>query len=403
MARLLLLAATLVLLASHAEASALFLERTARIQDPPPEAPEIVVVDDGFDPDRVTELKNPVSLPEAFFERYFFGDVAEFKQWHEKMDRLFETQMRLAGKVSKFSAAEERKLGLAAKGDIKHLADELEMARSRVEEASDDLQTLNVLLKSYQPLRLKALSGPFRSDSLFQKTLEGIRRKQREGTAGTRRGFWATLNIALIKSLEPPPPNPKTLRELIDDASRLPVVRHADENARLRDRIEQRNLEQQRFVDIQLAMPLEEPPEPDPLTAIDDFERDSKPAVEVVEEKMPEGFFDRYFLGLPRDSSGFLSRNRRLLVTELKRHETVLKLTTADKEKLRLAAKGDLKRLDDELAAARTRLEQVWGNQTARLLILTSLEDLRTRARSNPFHTNSLFCKTLYGILRKQQ
>lgn len=382
------------------------LENVSRIQDPEKEARETVVVDDGFDPAPPSWPKTSVALPEAFFERYFFGEVSQFELWRDKMDRLAETQLRLAEKVSKLSGDEERKLRLAAKGDIKHLADELEFARDRVEEASVDLQTLQVLLKNYQPLRLKALSGPFRPGSLFQKTLEGIRRKQREGTAempsaSLLRGFLAALDIAFLKTPEPPPPNPKTLRELIDDASRLPVVRHADDNARLRDRIEQRNLDRQRFVDIQLAMPSQKPPEIHPLTAIDDFERDNTPPVEVIEDVMPEGFFDRYFLGVPRDSSAFISRNRRFLVTQLKQRETVLGLSAADKKKLRLAAQGDLKRLDDELAAARNRLEQAWANPQARMLVLASLEDLKTRARSNPHQSNSLVWKTLNGIARR--
>ena len=412
MARWLILTATMALIFGHEQG-------LASAQDPAPDPPEVLVVDDGFDPDQVTGPKNPVSLPESFFERYFLGDVAKLDDWHEKMDRLFETQMRLAEKVSKFSANEERKLRLAAKGDIKHLADELEMARTRVEKASADLHALNALLQSYRPLRLKALSGPFRSDSLFQKTLEGIRRKQRERaveppSGAMLRGAMATLHIALLALQEPPPETPKPPREVIEDAPRIPVAPETDHKAILRNQelrrqkvIHMRMMAELAMIDSELAMPEEEqPPKPDPLTLIDDFEREN-PRREVeteveTKEVMPDGFVNRYFLHDRRGFPSIAERWESFIESRLKIFDMSSPLTELDKRKLRLAAQGDLKRLRDDLAAAKIRLEQVWPDQNARLTVLASLEELRRRAHSNPFRSNSLFQKTLEGIRRKQ-
>ena len=202
---------------------------------------------------------------------------------------------------------------------------------------------------------------------------------------------------------DPVSPNAAAIRQVIEDASRIVVIPPVGMEAVARQQLMERmNLRRQLAIDVELAMPLQKPRETNPVAAIDDFERDGPSPDEPDEEAVPESFIDTYFLGFPRDSKALIKRRERFLASELREYETFISLNEDDIKKLRLAALGDLKRLDDDLDVARTRLEEAWSNPTARMVALASFEKLRMRARSNPFQGNSFFGKTLTGIARRR-
>ena len=364
------------------------------------------VVDDGFEPELPPD-ESPVELPEAFFERYFFGHASTFEQWHDSMNRIAEKQLSRAEGRSKLSANEQRKLRLAAKGDIQRLADELATAKSRVAEASGDILTLQRVLNSYRPLRLKALSGPFVPGSLFEKTMEGIRRKQLEASDSAqeapraslwRRAALAILNVAFLPFQEPVPPDPQAIRLRIEDA----LLKKQD--IVLMGRDGPIKIHPQMVMSMRHAIGMSKPEiiESVPIPLIDDFEADDALTVGNPEEAMPDGFIDLYFLFSPRHSKYFDDRCATSMSYVIKGKLDPESLSPVELKKLGLAAQGDLKRLDDDLANARNRLERVWGNEAARLIVLANLEDLRRRALGNLFPPNSFFYKTLQGICRKR-
>jgi hypothetical protein len=111
--------------------------------------------------------------------------------------------------------------------------------------------------------------------------------------------------------------------------------------------------------------------------------------------------FDRALFEGLGDPALLRTRLDGLLAQRLDQFERSASLTPAQRTRLRLAGRGDIKRLFDQVDAMRTEFEKLRFDPNKCLKIFDDLVPLRAELRSGPFGGESLFSKTLKRIQGK--
>jgi len=112
------------------------------------------------------------------FALWVYGDLTEEKRKIWLLTIL--SGKIVAARGRGLSDADEEKLVLAGRGDIKRFFDKVEMMRSGFEEARKDISDGQDFLHRLTPLSQEFQFGPFRDHSLFAKTLRKIEREKAE-------------------------------------------------------------------------------------------------------------------------------------------------------------------------------------------------------------------------------
>lgn len=110
------------------------------------------------------------------FDLWIFGDLAEERRKLWLLTLLSERVV--AAKQRGLSVAEEEKLILAGRGDIKHFYDRFKQTRAEFALVRTDLRQgrrfLHAMIGGGSTLPVDFQEGPFGNDSLFAKTLKGV-------------------------------------------------------------------------------------------------------------------------------------------------------------------------------------------------------------------------------------
>jgi hypothetical protein len=114
-----------------------------------------------------------------------------------------------------------------------------------------------------------------------------------------------------------------------------------------------------------------------------------------------ESFDQCLFNGLTIDESR--QRLKENLESRIDRIDAVNRLSPEQKQKLRLAGKGDIKHLFDQIEAKRQQFEQVRADLDECRTLLHELAPLREAYVNGPFREGSLFIKTLWKIRRANE
>jgi hypothetical protein len=113
-----------------------------------------------------------------------------------------------------------------------------------------------------------------------------------------------------------------------------------------------------------------------------------------------EGTFDRSLFGGLADSPAERARLEGILTRLIDRVEETsrIPLTTAQKRKLKLAGRGDIKHFYDQVFQGRRRFESLRMNLNQCQVFLAELQPLQREFRNGPFQSDSLYAKTLTKI-----
>ena len=118
-------------------------------------------------------LQNAV-LGRENFDRWVFSDGA-FEGGHRQyLDGLVRQKVESFSRTQALTAAQESKLRLAGRGDIKRFLDRVEARRREFETARMQFNNGFAFLNALEPLRQEFEDGPFGEGSLFAKTLRKI-------------------------------------------------------------------------------------------------------------------------------------------------------------------------------------------------------------------------------------
>jgi hypothetical protein len=134
------------------------------------------------DPDPILVHFREYGLKKECFDLWMYGDLAVEKRTVWLLAALSAKVVSVRDRG--LSAAEEEKLILAGRGDIKHFFDRVEAQRPGFEAVRKDLVEGQAFLQTIQPLSIEFQLGLFDFGSLFSKTLRKIERDRAQAKSG---------------------------------------------------------------------------------------------------------------------------------------------------------------------------------------------------------------------------
>ena len=117
----------------------------------------------------------------------------------------------------------------------------------------------------------------------------------------------------------------------------------------------------------------------------------------------PQSSFDELAFGGKAGARQFRVQLENLLRNKIGEIEQMFQLTAAQREKLRLAGHGDIKRLLDEIEDARREFDLARQNIDRLSAVRKLLQNFDVRVSSGPFEFGSLFQKTLLKMFDEKQ
>lgn len=113
--------------------------------------------------------------------------------------------------------------------------------------------------------------------------------------------------------------------------------------------------------------------------------------------------FDQWMFQGSRDRAGARSRVERRLKLQIAALEHRHQLSDAQKQKLQLAARGDITRLFDEIEELRQQFQEAQNDNNQLGRMWQKIQPLQQRLASGPFGANSVFAKVLEQTLTEEQ
>jgi hypothetical protein len=135
------------------------------------------VVIPGDEAEEVEVVAQPVraALNENVIEQWVFNGVNNGNNGsRSRLESLLKLQVADVGRTCGATEAQQKKLELAGRGDIKRFFDGIEEIKRKHAPLKNDAAVINEVFQEIQPLRVSISSGPFGEDSLFAKTLRKI-------------------------------------------------------------------------------------------------------------------------------------------------------------------------------------------------------------------------------------
>jgi hypothetical protein len=138
------------------------------------------------------------------------------------------------------------------------------------------------------------------------------------------------------------------------------------------------------------------------VRAQDEDEPDDEPAA-AVQGFALQDWFNRYVFGNYGNPDAARKGLERALHIKIEDTHRAYGLSDAQRKKLQLAGRGDLKRLGEVLEKARKECETSGGNIVVLRSMVPKLRSLRDSINAGPFGDGSLFAKTLKTTLTAEQ
>ena len=140
-------------------------------------APRALIFDmEELEPDGEGDERAPRQWVTVFskqaFDDYLFGRTDGEEFCRTELGKLLSQKVERAVREQQLTSAEQAKLRLAGKGDIKRLFDQTNEKRKEFETVRRDLRKAEAFLNGLQPLRLSWKHGPWKGESLFSKVLD---------------------------------------------------------------------------------------------------------------------------------------------------------------------------------------------------------------------------------------
>lgn len=130
--------------------------------------------DDDDPPDEVAAQAARFEMPENQFESWMFQTLPNASAARAKLEKLLALHTQDVDRACQLSEAQQKKLQLAGRGDIKRFFERVDVVRRKFLLVRKDQNKVNEIWQDIQPLQLIFLSGLHGSDSFFRKTLRNI-------------------------------------------------------------------------------------------------------------------------------------------------------------------------------------------------------------------------------------
>jgi Na+-transporting methylmalonyl-CoA/oxaloacetate decarboxylase gamma subunit len=123
----------------------------------------------------------------------------------------------------------------------------------------------------------------------------------------------------------------------------------------------------------------------------------------IVQNQWTDENFDQWVFQQDRNASGARRRLEGLLTLHIESIDRECKLTEAQKRKLQLAGRGDLKRFFDEYEAVKRLFQSIRDDENQVNQIWQAINPLQMAKMAGLFHEDSLFYKSLQNTLTSEQ
>lgn len=136
-----------------------------------------VVEDEEADPVADVEADEGLEIADVTFDLYVFGNMEGVESSATLLERRLEARVRQIAQSQGLSDAEQQRLILAGRGDIKRLLERVAASRRTFESLKSDTDKCSEFLRTLHPLNGEVRRGPFGSGSMLDKTLRTIQKK----------------------------------------------------------------------------------------------------------------------------------------------------------------------------------------------------------------------------------
>jgi hypothetical protein len=144
--------------------------------------------------------QNRVMFAEQNFDQWVFQGVNNAEAGRKRLQTQAELRLAEIQRICQLSAAQKRKLDLAALGDFQRFNDQVELVRRKFDAVKGDQNAWGNLWPEIQPLQLKQAEGLLGHDSLVMKilpkTLNSEQAAAYEKVINERRKFRYRASIA---------------------------------------------------------------------------------------------------------------------------------------------------------------------------------------------------------------
>jgi len=168
----------------------------------------------------------------AQFDQWMFqGAVSSPSEARKRIDRSLKLQLSALELKHQLTEAQQKKLELAARGDVKRLFNEIDELRTKFQKVENDNNQLGAMWQQIQPLQKQCVRGPFGPQSLFAKvlsqTLTSEQSAEQETIQRERRAFRfraaIEMSVAMLEEAVPLTSQQREkLTKLIADKSQPP-------------------------------------------------------------------------------------------------------------------------------------------------------------------------------------
>ena len=144
-------------------------------------------------------------MPENQFDSWVFQNIQTGAQARKRLDEMLTLRIDDVDRACQLSETQKKKLQLAARGDVVHFFEKVEVVRKKFLLVRKDQQKFNEIWQDISPLQLQYQAGLFGDDSFYQKTLRNMLKGEQLSkfsvVDGERRKFQYRAKVELVVAM----------------------------------------------------------------------------------------------------------------------------------------------------------------------------------------------------------
>lgn len=148
------------------------------------------------------ELRELVVLGNEQFDQWVFANLGNAGAARQRLEQILAVQVEAIGHGCRLTAAQQKKLQLAGRGDVKRFYDRYTALKTKYQPVMNDQEKVQEIWQALTPLRTQLTAGLFNADSFLQRcvshTLTREQTTHYEKLTDERRTFRHEANIELV-------------------------------------------------------------------------------------------------------------------------------------------------------------------------------------------------------------
>ncbi|MFM9964747.1 MAG: hypothetical protein ACKV2Q_26370 [Planctomycetaceae bacterium] len=144
-------------------------------------------------------------MPENQFDQWVFQNLQTVAAARKKLEQVLSLQLDDVDRACQLTEVQRKKLQLAARGDMVHYFEKVEVVRKKFLLVRKDQQKFNEIWQDIAPLQVQFQAGLFGQDSFYQKTLRNMLKGEQlskySQIDGDRRKFQYRAKVELVVAM----------------------------------------------------------------------------------------------------------------------------------------------------------------------------------------------------------